>query len=371
MRDGSPDRTAHSVPEAEGNTVMIRWRRLTIAATALAVALGALPPAAWGQTPDEGPPTSIPSGEAPAGETEVHSWALSPAGSDDPDEPGNRPFLSYDLTPGATVDDAVTLFNYGNVQLTFRLYATDAHNNEDGQFDLLPGDTEPEDVGTWVTLPQDHITVPARSQATIPLMVRVPADARPGDHAGAVLAASQVAGTGPDGKTVTLDRRTGSRLYVRVAGPLAPELAIEGVRTTYEPSLNPGSGTAHVRYRIVNRGNVRLAGAHRASISGPFGLGEQDTDPKDLPELLPGEDVELEATFEGVPASVLAYTVVRVDPKGIAGDGGSPSTTRQAITLAIPVSLVALALALAFALYARRSYARHRRDHLATGLTPP
>ncbi len=347
---------------------MIRWRRLSLAATALAVALGALAPAAWGQTPDGGPPTSVPSGQAPAGETEVHSWALSPAGSDNPDEPGNRPYLSYDVAPGATVDDAVTLFNYGNVQLTFRLYATDAFNNEEGQFDLLAGDQKPTDVGTWVTLPQGHITVPARSQATIPMSLHVPADARPGDHAGAILASSQVEGSGPDGKTITLDRRTGSRLYIRVAGRLAPELAIEGIHTTYEPALNPGTGTAHVRYRIVNRGNVRLGGSHRASISGPFGVAEKGTKSQDLPELLPGEDVTLEATFEGVPASVLAYTVVRVDPKGIAGDeAGSPTTTRRAITLAIPVSLVALALALGFALYARRSYARHRREQIAMG----
>ena len=50
----------------------------------------------------------------------IHSWALAPAGSLDPNEAGNRPNLSYTADPGAVVEDAVTLFNYGTAQLTFR-----------------------------------------------------------------------------------------------------------------------------------------------------------------------------------------------------------------------------------------------------------
>ena len=83
-----------------------------------------------------------------------------------------------------------------------------------------------------MTLPQDTITLEARQQATMPITVKVPITARPGDHAGAVLASSQAEGTGPDGKVITLDRRTGSRVYIRVAGPLTPELTVEKLRTT-------------------------------------------------------------------------------------------------------------------------------------------
>ncbi len=53
----------------------------------------------------------------------------------------------WKLEDPATVEDAVTIFNYGNVQLTFRIYGTDARNNEDGQFDLLPGDDTPTAAG--------------------------------------------------------------------------------------------------------------------------------------------------------------------------------------------------------------------------------
>ncbi|MDP1818336.1 MAG: DUF916 domain-containing protein [Acidimicrobiales bacterium] len=333
-------------------------RRLLAATTTLLLALGASAPTAWSQE------------QPAAGTEEVHSWALAPAGSTDPGEAGNRPNLSYELEPGAEVSDAVTLFNYSNIQLTFAVYPTDAFNNEDGQFDLLATGEEPEDLGSWITLPQGNVTVPPQSQATMPISVRVPATARPGDHAGAILASSSAASTAPDGKVITLDRRTGTRVYVRVAGPLEPELAIENVSANYSPSLNPLGGTAKVLYRIQNRGNVRLSGAHSVSIAGPLGLFEQHVDAEELTELLPGEGVTLEATFDDVPASAVAFAKVRLDPASGGGAEELASVSRRGMVLAPPITLLLLALATWLALRARRAYRRHQREDRALGVQP-
>ena len=242
-------------------TRRLRSTRAIAAAVALAALLCSSPAAAQTAPPP-----------APPGQ-EVQSWALAPAGtSDDPDQPNNRPNLSYELDPGAVVEDAVTLYNYGNVPLNFEVYATDAFNNEEGEFDILPGDKAPDDVGSWITLPSRLITLQAGTQLTLPITVTVPDDAKPGDHVGGIVAASKAVGTGPDGAAVSVDRRTGTRVYLRVAGPVEPELAVEHVKTTYTPSLNPLGGTAEVTYTIRNRGNVRLAGTHQVEVSGPFGL---------------------------------------------------------------------------------------------------
>ena len=119
---------------------------------------------------------------------------------------------------------------------------------------------EPVDAGSWVKIPQENLTLPPGKQATIPISIDIPADASPGDHVAAILASSRAEGTGPDGKVIALDRRTGTRLYVRVAGPVEPKLNIEGVSVNYSPSLNPLSGSATVTYTVANRGNVRLGG---------------------------------------------------------------------------------------------------------------
>jgi len=337
---------------------MTTCRRLLVATTVLTMAMGAAAPSSWSQS------------EPAPGEEVVHSWALAPVGSADPGQAGNRPNLSYEADPGAELTDGVTLFNYSNVQLTFRIYATDAFNNASGEFDLLATGEEPKDVGSWITLPQANITVPAQSQATLPITIKVPADARAGDHAGAILASSEAASTAPDGKIVTLDRRTGSRVYIRVAGPLEPELAIENVKTTYTPALNPLGGTAKVSYRIQNRGNVRLGGAHSVSISGPFGTFTKRVAVKDLTELLPGEAVTLHATFDDMPATALAFTKVRLEPSS--GDGAQELSTvsRRGIGLAPPITLILLTLAAWLALRARRAYRRHQGEERQLEVQP-
>jgi hypothetical protein len=348
---------------------------MAVAVVAFTAALAGLVPASWGEAAQEPSPESgVEVVDLPQGtdETIVHSWALAPAGSTDPTQPGNRPILTYEAAPGATIDDAVTLFNYSNVQLTFRIYATDAFNNEDGAFDLLPGYEEPTDAGSWVTLPQGNITVPAQSQATMPITLHVPPDASPGDHAGAVLASSVARGTGPDGKVVDVDRRTGSVMYIRVDGELTPELAIENVETTYHPSLNPLRGTADVTYRIQNRGNVRLSGRHSVSISGPFGFGKHGKPVEDVPELLPGDGVTVRVTFEGVPAGVVDFTKVHLDPSPIEGDeDGLRPVNRGGIALALPITVILVLLALGLARYARRRYVEHGRALVTTAPREP
>ena len=348
-------------------------RRAALSVAAAALALPAFGSAGWAQVPPPAtPPGDVPAGAPqPAGDPVVHSWALAPAGTGEPDGAGNRPNLSYEVAPGAEVTDQLTLYNLSNVQLTFRLYATDAFNNEDGAFDVLPFDRKPRDVGTWVTLPQANITLQPRTQATFPMTLKVPAGATPGDHVGAVLASSEALGTGPDNKVVTLDRRTGPRLYLRVDGPLAPELTAERIKTTYKPSLNPLSGTATVRYRIVNRGNVRLGGKQQVSIGGVLGVARKRKPATDLPELLPGQGIDIETDFEGVAATGLAVTRVEIDPVQIAAVGEElKQRSRQAFTLAVPFTVLALLLAALLLRRARRSYLRHAAESAGVSGAP-
>ena len=292
------------------------------------------------------------------------SWALSPAGSLEADAAGQRAELTYEADPGAVIEDAVTLFNFGTVQLTFRVYATDAFNNADGQFDLLAGDQQPVDVGSWVTLPQEMVTVPPGKQVTLPITIKIPAGATPGDHTGAILASNQSIGAGPEGAAVTLDRRTGTRLYLRVSGPLIPELAVTDVETTYHHALNSLSGSADVTYRVENRGNVRLAGVASLTIDGPMGLGARTVDLPDVAELLPGEGVEFTVSVDDVPALMVAFTTVRVEPaEGAAASaqGASGGDT----TFVPPLTLLLAVLFLLLGVLARRSFVRHRAGGVA------
>lgn len=345
-------------------------------ATAMAVAIVALatsPAAAQksSKPPQPASPTTrVLPFDASKPRATINSWALAPSG-DQPGQPGTRPNLSYELAPGTEVKDAVILLNYSNVPLTFRVYSTDAYNNFDGQFDLLTGDKAPVDAGSWVKVPQANITIPPLASANLPITIAVPPDATPGDHAAAILASSQAEGSGPDGKVITLDRRTGSRLYVRVAGPLSPKLEIEKIKGTYRSSLNPLSGSLDVTYTVRNRGNVRLAAKQQLALRAPLGIGIDKITPVDMPELLPGNSVTLKATFKGVPALLFLSTKITLSPQSApnAVDPKTAGTARTGYSLAIPWTLLALALAVGLGLYSRRSYLRHQ-DEAAEGYDP-
>ena len=203
--------------------------------------------------------------------------------------------------------------------------------------------------------------MPPGQQATIPITVDVPADASPGDHVGAIVASSRAEGTGPDGKVIALDRRTGTRIYLRVAGPVEPKLNIEGVSVSYSPSLNPMSGSATVTYTVANRGNVRLGGTSHVSVGGPFGLLGKDGPDQELAELLPGESVTYTTTVDGVPATVISSTSVHLDPSAVAGDEDTLSNqSHGALTLAIPWTILALVVVALLVWFAVRRYRRHQ-----------
>jgi hypothetical protein len=335
-------------------------RRSALLATVLA--LGALTgsAAANAQSPDDPAPSdpAAPIVEEQGNEI-VHSWSLAPAGNDADGGTGNRPDLSYVADPGSVIEDAVTLFNLSNVPLTFEVYGTDAFNDDNGDFALLGTDEAPTQVGTWVGIGGRQVPVPARTQVTIPITITVPESARPGDHVGAILAANAATSTDNEGREVTLDRRTGPRLYVRVNGPLVSELAIADIETDHTGSLNPLSGATTVSYTIENRGNIRLSGTARATVSGPLGVGERSGLDTEIADLLPGESITVEEEFDGVPTMGVVITNVELEPSG--DDAATfESTSRSTTTLAPPIGVLLALLAVLFGWLAVRAFRRHR-----------
>jgi LPXTG-motif cell wall-anchored protein len=301
----------------------------------------------------------------------IESWALAPTGSD-PSEPGARPTFSYTLEPGATLQDSLTVWNYSNAQLTFRIYATDAVNNDAGAFDLIDADAEPKDAGSWIKLEQEFLTLPPMSKASLGITLTVPADASPGDHTGGIVAASRTPATTEGGKSVVLDRRVGSRVYLRVGGPVKPALQIENLGSEYHASINPLDGSLDVTYTVRNTGNVRLGARQSVEVHDLFGS-VATKQPKPLSELLPGEAVTRTETFGGVAATVRVGAEVELEPFIPRGTGvEAPGKTAKATTgstnaWAIPWLLVALLLVLALAIL----YVRRRRRDQAQGFQGP
>jgi len=295
----------------------------------------------------------------------VESWALSPAG-DQAGEPSSRATLSYTVAPGGTIDDAVTLWNYSAVPIRFRLLATDAFNNKSGAFSLLRSDESPEDLGAWISVGTSAVRVPARTSVTIPITLRVPPDALPGDHAAAILAASETVGVDDRGNRIDLDRRTGPRVYLRVSGPVNPELVIEDMSSKYHGAFNPFDGGLDVTYTVRNPGNVRLGAKQTLVVKDVFGRTVETRKLDDLEELLPGNIVTFTEHMTGVPATFRVSATVQLEPFTPRGVTDEPPSELSATThaWAIPWTLLLL-LALAYVLWRLSRRWRDRRS------TPP
>lgn len=316
--------------------------------------------------------TALPAGAAVAADSPQKSpstWTVQPSSAQGP---GTRAHFGYDLAPGGTVSDYVGVTNLSTRPLTLRLYAGDAFNTATGGFDLQPGSTQPTDVGSWVSLKQRRITIPARRRLDIPFTLTVPAGATPGDHAGGIVASLVTRTSAADGSQVSVDNRVGTRIYLRVDGPLRPAGTVTQLETGYSGTANPiGSGTVNLAYSVRNTGNTRLSGRIAAVVKAPFGFELSRQDLGALPELLPGNTFNGTAELTEVRPAVRLGTELEVSPAGLAGAQTAQTSTgavpavgtplppvvRASSTWAVPwnlLSIVVALLVLAFAFFRRR-----------------
>ncbi|MET3983722.1 GTP-binding protein Era [Streptomyces sp. PvR034] len=234
-------------------------------------------------------------------------WSVLPAAN----KIAQRPYFYLAAAPGTTVSDAVTLTNRTPGPLTFRLYAADAYNTaRDGGF-APRGPEEPrEATGAWTRLARDRVTVPAGGSVSVPFTLTVPERAEPGDHPGAVVALEDRPGGAVGSTGIDVQRAVAARVHLRVAGPTAPALAVEGLAVTRR-----GSG-AEVSYTLHNLGNVTLRPRTALTAGGAFGRSLLNRAATARAELLPGQRVRFTERWADPPALERTTVTVRATAPG-------------------------------------------------------
>lgn len=311
-------------------------------------------------------PTAVAAPPNPTPAAGTTSWSVAPSTAKGPDA---RTHFSYDgIKPNTVVYDYVGITNFSTRPVTFRVYASDGITTTAGSIGLAPTKQQAVDIGAWVHLAHNTVTVPARARVNEPFTLSVPANATPGDHVGGVIASvTQVT----QGGKVARDDRVGTALYLRVAGPLHPMFGVESVSANgYHGTVNPfGGGGTTVSYTVHNTGNVRLSGAQTVTVTGPFGITLATARPTALDEVLPGDSVRVTAHLSGVfPAGPLDVHVA-VDPTPVPGSPRMTVTPQPgSYTLglwAMPwpqLLLLILLLAIGFGAVRWRRERRRRQD---------
>lgn len=246
------------------------------------------------------------------------TWSVEPS----PTSEGQRRTFEYSVDPGTQIVDSVLITNQGTTTADFLIYATDAINEVDtGAFGLLKRDETPTDVGAWISLASEKLTLDPGMQATVPFNLLVPSDAAPGDHVAGIVASVLTQGT-DDGAAVTLEQRVGARVYLTVSGVREASAEVSGVTSAYSASWNPfGPGELTARYDVTNTGNIRLDVNQAVIVTGPFGIPLGEIEPEPISELLPRQTVRVSATLPSIAALLLAWSTVTVLP-GEVGSAG-------------------------------------------------
>jgi hypothetical protein len=339
------------------------------AAGPAAVAAPASPAAAGARTQLAASAAGTPSGQV--------TWSVVPATSKGPD-PSRLDFSYGVVKAGSSIQDHVEIANRSSQSAAFSIYATDASGTSpSGSLLLLGSSQKSTDIGAWASFAGDArqlSTIILSKQAIIvAFTLKVPAQATPGDHTGAMVAAVGVTRKNAAGENVVENYRIAVPLELRIPGALASGLQVQSISTGFSDPINPfGTGSASVSYTVTNTGNVRQSAAPAVSVTGPFGQ-SAIVHPAKLPVILPGDSVRVSASVPGLfPAGPMtAHVAVAAGyPKGtIALAHTAPDATGNASLFAFPWSLLGLILLLiAIGVgfwYYRRYRGRTRRAELA------
>jgi len=310
------------------------------------------------------PVTLLTTSPATAQPQPIAPWSIAPAAN-----PGARPVFQFVADPGQTMTDQVTVANRTDQPITFFVYAADAYNTPAGGAFATKLPSQPQtEVGTWVQLPVQLLTVPGGQQATFPFTFQVPANATPGDHAGAIIAQNTAPSQVQQGPVVVpVIRGVGTRIYARVRGPVHPGLSVTdaGAKSSIGALSfinDDARGSAH--FQVRNTGNLSLNAVARVKAVDTFGHTIKQFAPTRMAPLLPGAKVTVNERTIGLPRAGLVTYKMSVTAEG----AKASAEARQFI---IPWLLLAIIAALIVAFVLWRWQRRRRRRRGAQAPTPP
>jgi hypothetical protein len=356
--------------------MLINVRRfLAILAATLLTALVSVPLATAAPTPTPTPSASS-DGQTPtatADPQDLASFGIAPAGAERADD---RPFLAMSAAAGSVIYDHVAIINQDDQPIDLNVYAGDVIMAEGGGLSVRARADKNTDAGSWITVDgPGTIAVPAQTAehgygfTIVPIAIAIPANAQPGDHIGGLVASLVTSGQGTNTPTIELEQRVAARIYIRVAGDLAPGLTVTKVKASWAPASLLGKGAVTVTYTLRNTGNMRMAIDPAVTVAGPFGLLPRSAPGDRVDELLPGGETTQTATVEGVWA--LVRHNVTIDARVVAPTGGEDpglgTVSASTVMWAIPwLALGVLLLLVALIVYAQlRRRRRRRRDAAA------
>lgn len=213
----------------------------------------------------------------------------------------DRGVFSYEVLPRGVVRDWVAVANFRQQPVTVQLYARDAGTAPGTPFAVQSAATKPNDLGAWIALEKNRVTIPARREVIVPFQLGVPHNAVPGDHSAAIVVSLTTKEAAPKGGTVSVENRVGMRVHLRVPGDLKPALKVEELNVDWDGESDlMGRGDATITYLVRNTGNLRLNVSGSVELTRILGLPALAASAPAVEDLLPGGTTAVTQVVENV-----------------------------------------------------------------------
>jgi hypothetical protein len=145
-----------------------------------------------------------------------------------------RPYFIYNSVPGARLVDHLHIVNDGSARGTLHLYAADATTAPTSGTTFLPENAPRSDVGSWITLSNQQITLNPGQSREVPFTLTVPGKVLPGQHGGGILGVQMlppqtIATTTANSIVIKVQSTLALGVLVNLPGAKAEKLATRGI----------------------------------------------------------------------------------------------------------------------------------------------
>ncbi len=180
----------------------------------------------------------------------------------DPALPATKSYFIVQAKPGDVIADKVTVANTGTSTGTAYLYAVDATTGQTSGAVYLSRQSPRNDVGRWTRLARAQVTLAPGASTIVPFTIRVPADARPGDHLGGIVAENSEIqnGSGHGALRIRIKHLTIAAVELQLPGRVLSRVDVTGVK--------PGGqqGWQYIYVHLRNTGTVLVKPKGRLAI---------------------------------------------------------------------------------------------------------
>ena len=175
----------------------------------------------------------------------------------DPSQPLTQTYFIFDTKPGSVIQSRVMVSNAGTVTGTAHLFVVDATTAQTSGAVYLNNDAPRKDVGNWVTLGTQQLTLyPGQSQ-TVSFRLTIPNNVRPGTHLGGIAVenmaqASNSQAPKKNAPTIHIKTRTVIAIQINLPGTPVEQIAGTGIQAGGQ------NGYQQLLVGLSNTGTVML-----------------------------------------------------------------------------------------------------------------